>query len=599
MDPLEYLHVRFHYNGEFLRGDKTLTYAGGTVASSFIKRDSLSSLELTAHLKNHLPTYNEGQLLYWQYPERQLFDGLKTLVDDEGCKEISDYITDDGVAEIFVEPVMSVSEDTDGNKYKDETIVCTKDARTKEVSVIVNENANKKGKNVIESSCSFPAPGCSKKQLDIYLAKQRGFVEDGDGSSSDSEYMPGDNEASDEDDEAIAIKKQFKEFKKKMKSGKIMDLDDLIFEEQSVLPPSKSDDEALSDASDDTPYYESSDDEASFDEQSDGELVRRNEDLPRYNSKTVVPCFALGMRFRGRKQFRRAIIKHGLAEKRAYKFLKNDSGRVRVKCTWPNCPWVMLLSKNTRTSSWQISTFRSDHMCPPRRDNKLVTARRIAEKYEKMIRANPTWKMESLQQTVQEEMLADVSISKCKRAKKIVIDKLVDAINGEYARVFDYQAELLRSNPGSTVIVKLDPDQDKPVFQRFYVCFAACKRGFMAGCRRVVGLDGCFFKGGNRGELLCALGRDSNNQMYPLAWAVVEKENNDTWDWFCSLLFGDIQVGDGESWVFISDQQKGIINAVKNWAPRAEHRNCARHIYANWRKTYRDKEWQKNFWRIA
>jgi hypothetical protein len=48
-----------------------------------------------------------------------------------------------------------------------------------------------------------------------------------------------------------------------------------------------------------------------------------------------------------------------------------------------------------------------------------------------------------------------------------VIDKLVDAINGEYSRVFDYQEELLRSNPGSTVIVKLDPNQDKPVVQRF------------------------------------------------------------------------------------------------------------------------------------
>ncbi|KAM0876456.1 hypothetical protein ACQ4PT_036150 [Festuca glaucescens] len=277
MDPLEYLHVKFHYNGEFLRGDKTLTYAAGTVASSFIKRDKLSSLELTAHLKNHLPTYNEGQLLYWLYPGRQLFDGLKTLVDDEGCKEISDYITDDGVAKIFVEPVMGVSEDTDGSNYEDETIACTKDARRKEVGVIVNDKRNKKGKNIIEISYSFAAPGCSKKQLDIDLAKERGFVADGDGSSLDSEYTPGDNEASDEDDEAIAIKKQLKEFKKKMKSGKIVDLDDLIFEGQSVLPPSKSDDEALSDASNDTPYYESSDDEASFDEQSDGELSKWTE----------------------------------------------------------------------------------------------------------------------------------------------------------------------------------------------------------------------------------------------------------------------------------------------------------------------------------
>ena len=58
-------------------------------------------------------------------------------------------------------------------------------------------------------------------------------------------------------------------------------------------------------------------------------------------------------------------------------------------------------------------------------------------------------------------------------------------------------------------------------------------------------------------------------------------------------------MGDGTGWVIISDQQKGIINAVSFWAPQAEHRNCARHIYANWRKTYKTKEWKKLFWRCA
>ena len=56
---------------------------------------------------------------------------------------------------------------------------------------------------------------------------------------------------------------------------------------------------------------------------------------------------------------------------------------------------------------------------------------------------------------------------------------------------------------------------------------------------------------------------------------------------------------DGEGWVIILDQQKGIITAVSNWAPRAEHRNCARHIYANWRMKFKNKEWQKPFWACA
>jgi hypothetical protein len=64
-------------------------------------------------------------------------------------------------------------------------------------------------------------------------------------------------------------------------------------------------------------------------------------------------------------------------------------------------------------------------------------------------------------------------------------------------------------------------------------------------------------------------------------------------------LFRDLSVGEGDDWVFISDQQKGILTAVQKWAPNAEHRNCARHIYANWRKKHNKKEWQKKFWACA
>ena len=67
---------------------------------------------------------------------------------------------------------------------------------------------------------------------------------------------------------------------------------------------------------------------------------------------------------------------------------------------------------------------------------------------------------------------------------------------------------------------------------------------------------GVFFKGATNGELLYVVGRDANNQMYPIAWTVVEKENNDTWDWFYDILFRDLSVGNGKDWVFTSDQQK-------------------------------------------
>lgn len=193
---------------------------------------------------------------------------------------------------------------------------------------------------------------------------------------------------------------------------------------------------------------------------------------------------------------------------------------------------------------------------PPRRDNKLVTSRRTAEKYGKFIFANPSWNLAHMKATVQEEMFADASIGKLKRAKQLVMKAALDATKGQYQKLYSYQLELLRSNPGSTIVVNREVGMDPPVFKRIYICLGALKKGFLAGCRKVIGLDGCFFKGATNGELICALGRDANNQMYPIAWAVVHKENNEEWDWFMDLLSSDLQVGDGEGWVFILDQQK-------------------------------------------
>lgn len=141
---------------------------------------------------------------------------------------------------------------------------------------------------------------------------------------------------------------------------------------------------------------------------------------------------------------------------------------------------------------------------------------------------------------------------------------------------------------------------DQNIFQSFYVCFNTLKLGFKAGCRKVIGLDGCFFKGVVKRELLCAIARDANNQMYPVAWAVVEQETNESWKWFIGLLIKDLDINNnGEGWVFISDQRKGLINTMAVYLPNVEHRICARHIYANWRKKHRAHDWQKKFWAVA
>ncbi|CAH9137598.1 unnamed protein product, partial [Cuscuta epithymum] len=137
------------------------------------------------------------------------------------------------------------------------------------------------------------------------------------------------------------------------------------------------------------------------------------------------------------------------------------------------------------------------------------------------------------------------------------------------------------------------------VFQRMYMCLGPVKRGFLEGCRKVIGLDDCFLKGQLKGEILSAVGRDGNNQMYPIAWAVVEIENTSSWTWFLELLREDLEITYSAEWTIISDQQKGLMNVISRVFPEAEHRNCARHIHANWAKNHGGMVLKKLFWQCA
>lgn len=138
------------------------------------------------------------------------------------------------------------------------------------------------------------------------------------------------------------------------------------------------------------------------------------------------------------------------------------------------------------------------------------------------------------------------------------------------------------------------------------------KKGFRKGCRPLIGLDGCHLKGTFGGQLLTAVGCDSNDGMYPIAWAVVEAENSETWNWFLNLLCIDVQIINSGGWTFISDRQKvsnkylkyifpfiiskfynpvltyhycfcmqGLINALTNVVPNAQHKFCVMHLYRN------------------
>ncbi|XP_057790898.1 uncharacterized protein LOC131008011 [Salvia miltiorrhiza] len=145
----------------------------------------------------------------------------------------------------------------------------------------------------------------------------------------------------------------------------------------------------------------------------------------------------------------------------------------------------------------------------------------------------------------------------------------------------------------------MSSEDGKRIFRRAFIMMDACKRNWMGGCRPIICLDGCHLKGVCPGMLLTAVGKDATDQIVPIAWAIIGKENKVNWRWFLCWLKQELELDDGARLTVMSDMQKGLLDAVNNTLPNAEHRWCARHIYANWSKKWRGDELKKRFWICA
>lgn len=91
--------------------------------------------------------------------------------------------------------------------------------------------------------------------------------------------------------------------------------------------------------------------------------------------------------------------------------------------------------------------------------------------------------------------------------------------------------------------------------------------------------------------MLVATSQDGNNSLYPLALALIcREENKDDWNWFLGLLKRALMEGNCRvtGITFISDRQKGIINALQPTGhfPECYSSYCLLHIIRNMKQEY-------------
>ncbi|XP_020967434.1 uncharacterized protein LOC110266768 [Arachis ipaensis] len=310
--------------------------------------------------------------------------------------------------------------------------------------------------------------------------------------------------------------------------------------------------------------------------------------------------FELGTRFATTDRFKEVVKDSFIAEGRELRWIKNDRERVRVGCMDDDCPWLVHLSYNKSLQCYQVKTYKNDHTCARDLGSNAVDQHWISKKVEKRMSSQPHMRTNEAVDFLREEFSLTAHPKIAYRAVKEAKDKIMGNEREQYNNVKDYLFEILRSNPGSRAELCVTPiSQAPPVFDKLYIGLEACKQGFKSGCRPLIHLDGCFLKTYYGRQLLTAVAQDANNQFYVVAYGVARSETKESRKWFLTLLqedLGDVQT---HGWNFMSDQQKGLLPALKEVMPNAHHRNCVMHIWKNFINRFKDLYIREVVWDCA
>ncbi|KAA0045551.1 protein FAR1-RELATED SEQUENCE 3-like [Cucumis melo var. makuwa] len=143
-------------------------------------------------------------------------------------------------------------------------------------------------------------------------------------------------------------------------------------------------------------------------------------------------------------------------------------------------------------------------------------------------------------------------------------------------------ADLLRT-PTRCYVIEYKVDADGR-FLYFFMELSASISGWQH-CRPVIFIDGTSPKNKYGGTLLSASTPDSNDQIFRLAFCVVDSENDSSWTWFCNQL-KRIICGQNDV-VIVSDRHRSICKAIEVVFLNVLHCICLVYLLQNLKLKYK------------
>ncbi|XP_012832963.1 PREDICTED: uncharacterized protein LOC105953830 [Erythranthe guttata] len=290
----------------------------------------------------------------------------------------------------------------------------------------------------------------------------------------------------------------------------------------------------------------------------------------------------------GAKDFRKALCLYAIEMGFEFRYVKNERVRVTAVCKdkdVKDCMWRILASIEHTNGFFYIRRYVKHHTCGSgfaTSSKKRLTSDIIAELVMCEVTSKPGWVANDVVVHAKLHFGIDISYYVGWRTIQASREHIFGDHTTSYSYLPSYFDELVRTNPES--VYHLDIDQATNRFRRCFFVVGACLMGFKS-CRPVLSVDGTLLKGKHREILLAAVGKDGQNALFPVVFAVVNEETDCNWAYFFEHLKSAI--GTERTLTFVSDRNNGILKGVKNIFPGCFHSFCVYHIEKNLMNKFR------------
>ncbi|XP_048623684.1 uncharacterized protein LOC125592513 [Brassica napus] len=263
-----------------------------------------------------------------------------------------------------------------------------------------------------------------------------------------------------------------------------------------------------------------------------------------------------------------------------YTVIKSTRKWWYIRCKDALCNWTVRAEGIDGSTYFMINQCDGRHSCAPskkRKFGKTASARTIGTLIQhRFDDANDGPKPNDIIQFMRMEHSCEITYWHAWEAREFAIAAARGIPDRSYSKIPAYLHMIKEANPGTHTHYETN---EKGRFMYLFMSFGQSVRGFYNAMRRVIVVDGTFLKNKYKGTLLVATAVDGNSNLYPIAFGVVDSENDDSWGWFFRQL--KVVIADCQDLAFVSDRNASISKAIGTVYPRSAHGICIHHLLTN------------------